>query len=308
MGAAPQVQVDIVDCVLTMTLDRPDRMNAFTPQMMREMTAAFDRADEDDGVRAVIVTGRGERAFCAGVDLAEGGATFDYSGGSPWSDAGSPQRSDGSIDWSHEGVRDGGGLLALRVFRSRKPVIAAVNGVAVGIGATMILPMDFIIASETARFGFVFTQRGIIPEAASSWFLTRRVGISTALDWCISGRMVDAGEARQAGLVRRIAPQAALLGAAHDFARQLSAKSSPVSVALTRTMMWRMLGAADPMQAHRTDSQLMWERGVSADAQEGIAAFLQKRPALFPDKVSQQLNLPEALVDLAWRRPTEGDI
>jgi enoyl-CoA hydratase/carnithine racemase len=301
MTAEAQVAVDIAERLLTITLDRPARMNAFTPQMLREMLAAFDRADADDAIRAVIVTGRGERAFCAGADLADGPAAFDYTVAPIWSDAGSPVRPDGSSDWNHEGVRDGGGLLSLRIFRSRKPVIGAINGAAVGIGATMTLPMDFLIASEGARFGFVFARRGIVPEAASSWFLPRRVGISTALDWSYSGRMVGAAEARAAGLVRLVVSAGGLIDAARSLARDLTDGSAPVSVALTRAMMWRMLGAADPMAAHRIDSRLMWERGASADAAEGVGAFLEKRRPHFNDSVDAAMaDLPAAIADLRW--------
>ena len=194
MNEPEHIRVDVTDHILTITLDRPKAMNAFTAQMMREMVAAFDRADKDDDVRAVIVTGSGDRAFCAGADLSAGGATFDYAKGPRWSDAGSPVGPDGKVDWDHEGIRDGGGLLSLRIFQSTKPVIGAINGAAVGIGATMTLPMDFRLAAEGARFGFVFARRGIVPEAASSWFLPRIVGISTALDWCYSGRLVAAAE------------------------------------------------------------------------------------------------------------------
>ena len=297
-----QIRVDVADRILTITLDRPAVMNAFTAQMMREMIAAFDRADSDDEVRAVIVTGSGDRAFCAGADLSSGGATFDYAKGPRWSDAGSPVRPDGSVDWDHEGIRDGGGLLSLRIFQSRKPVIGAINGAAVGIGATMTLPMDFRLAAESARFGFVFARRGIVPEAASSWFLPRLVGISTALDWCYSGRLVPAAEAKEAGLVRSLHTPEDLLPAAREFARRLTAESAPVSIALTRQMMWRMLGAPSPIDAHRLDSRLVWSRGASADAQEGVASFLEKRPADYPDKVSTDLpHFSPWLDPLDWR-------
>ncbi len=296
-----QTRVDITDGILTITLDRPDAMNAFTAQMMHEMIGAFDRADADDQVRAVIVTGSGERAFCAGADLSAGGATFDYAKGPRWSDAGSPVHADGSVDWDHEGIRDGGGMLSLRIFQSKKPVIGAINGAAVGIGATMTLPMDFRLAADTARYGFVFARRGIVPEAASSWFLPRLVGISTALDWCYSGRLVPAAEAQQAGLVRSVHSAADLLPAARELAHQLTAQSAPVSVALTRQMMWRMLGAASPIEAHRLDSRLVWSRGASADAQEGVASFLEKRAADYPDKVSADLpHFSPWLDELKW--------
>ena len=283
------ILVDVADGILTITLNRPDRMNAFTTTMMHEMVAAFDRADGDDAVRAVIVTGSGDRAFCAGADLAAGGATFDYVGRADQRDDGSPIRADGSVDFSHPGARDTGGRLNLRIFNCRKPVIGAVNGAAVGIGATMLLPMDFRLASTTARFGFVFARRGIVPDGAASWFLPRLVGIETALLWCYSGKVFGAEEALEKKLVRSLHAPQDLLPAARALARELTAESAPVSVAMTRQMLWRMLGAAHPMDAHRLDSRLIWARGGSADAAEGIAAFLEKRPAVFGDAVSAGL-------------------
>ena len=302
-GLVPeQIRIDVADHILTITLDRPEAMNAFTAQMMREMIAAFDRADADDDVRAVIVTGGGERAFCAGADLSGGAETFDYANGERWANTGSPIDADGKVDWDNEGIRDGGGMLALRIFQSKKPVIGAINGAAVGIGATMTLPMDFRLAAEGARFGFVFARLGIVPEAASSWFLPRLVGISTALDWCYSGRLVPAMETKEAGLVRSIHAPADLLPAARELAHRLTAQSAPVSVALTRQMMWRMMGAPSPIDAHRLDSRLVWARGAGADAQEGVAAFLEKRPARFPDQVSTDLpHFSPWLDPLEWR-------
>jgi enoyl-CoA hydratase/carnithine racemase len=276
---------DVADSIFTLTLNRPDRMNAFTPQMMAEMIAAFDIADADDAVRAVIVTGAG-KAFCAGADLAGGGATFDYAQRPDKLEQGSPIRADGSIDYDHPGVRDNGGKLTLRIFACKKPVIGAINGAAVGIGATMQLPMDFRLASESARFGFVFAKRGIVPEAASSWFLPRLVGIGQALEWCYSGRVFGADEALKGGLVRSVYAPDDLLPAARAFAHELTAESAPVSVALTRNMMWRMMGAAHPMDAHRLDSRMIWSRGSSGDTREGVASFLDKRPATFRDRVS----------------------
>lgn len=288
------------DGLMTITLNRPDRMNAFTPQMMQEMCAAFDVADADDAVRAVIVTGAG-RAFCAGADLGSGGATFDYAKRGKGIGVGSPLREDGSVDFDHEGVRDNGGRLALRIFAAKKPVIGAINGAAVGIGATMLLPMDFRLASDTARFGFVFARRGIVPEAASSWFLPRLVGIGQALEWCYSGRVFGADEALKGGLVRSVHAPDDLLSAARAFAHELTAESAPVSIALTRQMMWRMMGAASPMDAHRLDSRLVWSRGASADAKEGVTSFLEKRPATYPDRVSHDLpHFSPWLDDLAW--------
>jgi enoyl-CoA hydratase/carnithine racemase len=279
------ILTDTSDGIFTLTLNRPDRMNAFTPQMMAEMIAAFDLADADDAVRAVIVTGAG-KAFCAGADLAGGGATFDYAKRPDKLEQGSPIRADGSVDYDHPGVRDNGGKLTLRIFACKKPVIGAINGAAVGIGATMMLPMDFRLASDTARFGFVFARRGIVPEAASSWFLPRLVGIGQALEWCYSGRVFGADEALRGGLVRSVHAAGDLLSAARALAHELTAEGAPVSVALTRNMMWRMMGAAHPMEAHRLDSRLIWSRGSSGDAAEGVASFLEKRAATFPGKAS----------------------
>lgn len=288
MNRFETIAVDKAEGLLTITLNRPDRMNAFTPQMMAEMIAALDVADADDDVRAVIVTGAG-RAFCAGADLGAGGATFDYAKrGGRWGQE-NPVRPDGSVDWNSPGIRDGGGKLTLRIFACRKPVIGAINGAAVGIGATMQLPMDFRLASATARFGFVFARRGIVPEAASSWFLPRLVGISQALDWCYSGRVFDADEAMRGGLLRSVHAPDDLIPAARALAHELTADSAPVSVALTRNMMWRMMGAAHPMDAHRLDSRLIWSRGASGDAAEGVAAFLEKRAVRYPDTVSRNV-------------------
>lgn len=283
------IRTDVSDGIFTLTLHRPDRMNAFTAEMMKEMIAAFDMADGDDDVRAIIVTGSGDRAFCAGADLGTGDATFDYAKRADRLEQGSPVREDGSVDFSHPGVRDGGGRVTLRVFNAKKPVIGAINGAAVGIGATMQLPMDFRMASSTARFGFVFARRGIVPEAASSWFLPRLVGISQALDWCYSGRLFGAEEALAGGLIRSIHAPEDLLPAARAFAKELTADSAPVSIGLTRQMMWRMLGAAHPMEAHKLDSRAIWSRGASGDAKEGVSSFLQKRPPIFPDNVSEDM-------------------
>ena len=267
--------------IATITLDRPERMNAFTGQMMADLIAAFDATDADDAVRAVIVTGAG-KAFCAGADLGEGAATFNYARRG----ADGPVRADGSVDWSHEAVRDSGGRLTLRIFASKKPVIGAINGAAVGIGATMLLPMDFRLANEAARFGFVFARRGIVPEAASSWFLPRLVGIGQALEWCYSGKVFGADEALAGGLVRSVHRAEDLLPAAHALGEELTAHSAPVSVALTRRMLWQMLGAAHPMDAHRIDSRAVWLSGGSADAKEGVMSFLEKREPVFSGRVT----------------------
>jgi enoyl-CoA hydratase/carnithine racemase len=280
------ILVDVSDGIFTLTLNRPDRMNAFTGEMMQEMVQALDIADADDAVRAIIVTGAGDRAFCAGADLGAGGGTFDYSKRADRLEHGSPVREDGSVDYSHPGVRDGGGRLTLRIFQCKKPVIGAINGAAVGIGVTMQLAMDFRMASEKARFGFVFAKRGIVPEAASSWFLPRLVGISQALEWCYSGRVFGAAEALEKGLVRSVHAPEDLIPAARALAHELTAESAPVSIALTRQMMWRMMGAAHPMEAHKVDSRAIWSRGASGDAKEGVSSFLEKRTATYPDRVS----------------------
>ncbi len=266
------------DAVAVITLNRPDRLNAFNQQMQQELIAAFDHTDADDGVRAVIVTGAG-RGFCAGADMAAGGTTFDYVA----------HRDKVNLRWEGEVCRDGGGLLTLRIFDSLKPVIAAVNGPAVGIGATMQLAMDIRLASTEARYGFVFARRGLNPEAASSWFLPRLVGVATALEWCYTGRVFPAQEAFDRGLVRSLHAPGDLLPAARALAREIAENAAPVSVALTRQLIWRMAGAGHPMDAHMADSRGIQARGGMADAREGVGAFLEKRPARFSDKVSSDL-------------------
>ncbi|HVJ51930.1 MAG TPA: crotonase/enoyl-CoA hydratase family protein [Aliidongia sp.] len=277
------IRYEIEEQILTVTLNRPDKLNAFTPEMLDELLDAFDRADADDEVRAIIVTGAG-RAFCAGADLSAGAASFDFSGRTDR--AAAPIGDDGQIDYADESVRDGGGRLTLRIFECLKPVIAAVNGPAVGVGATMQLAMDIRLASEDARFGFVFARRGIVPEACSSWFLPRIVGISQALEWVYSGRVFPAKEALDAKLVKQLYPAAELLPAARAIAREIADNTAPISVALSRQMLWRMLGADHPMEAHRIDSRGIYTLGSGADTKEGVAAFLEKRPARFPGKVS----------------------
>jgi enoyl-CoA hydratase/carnithine racemase len=277
-----QITADTAEGVLTITLNRPDRLNAWTPTMGQELMAAFDAADADDGVRAIIVTGAG-RGFCAGADLQAGGATFSQR----------EREGDDPVP------RDGGGRLVLRIFDCTKPVIAAINGPAVGVGATMTLPMDIRLAADEARVGFVFSRRGIVPEACSSWFLPRLVGISRAMEWVSTGRVFSAQEALEGGLVRSLHPQDELLDAARALATEIAQNTAPVSVALARRMMWRMLGAEHPMLAHRADSRGMFYRGRSADAAEGIASFLEKRPAQFPDRVSD--GLPDIMP--AWSAP-----
>jgi len=272
-----QILYEVDDHVLTITLNRPDRLNAFTPTMGRELIEALDAADADDDVRAIVVTGAG-RGFCAGADLEAGGSTFD------WSERHAA---------GEEVPRDGGGRISLRLFECVKPVIAAINGPAVGVGITMTLPMDVRLAAEGAKIGFVFARRGIVPEACSSWFLPRLVGISQAMEWAATGRVFDASEALAGGLVRSVHAPDDVLGAARDLAREIADNSAPVSVALARRMLWTMLGAPHPMEAHRADSRAMFARGRSADAMEGVTSFLEKRPAEFSDRVSD--GLPDIL-------------
>jgi enoyl-CoA hydratase/carnithine racemase len=271
-----QILYEVDERILTLTLNRPDKLNAFTAQMMLEMLDALDRADQDDEVRAIIVTGAG-RGFCAGADLSSGSGTFDAG-----------QR---GADAELESLRDGGGRVTLRLFECTKPLIAAVNGPAVGVGVTMTLPMDVRLASEDARFGFVFARRGIVPEACSSWFLPRVVGISRACEWVYSGRVFPASEAKEGGLVRDVLPAAELLPAARAMAREIADHTSAVSVALSRQMLWRMLGADHPMEAHKVDSRAIRAMGQSPDAHEGVASFLEKRKAEF--KMGPSKDMPE---------------
>jgi enoyl-CoA hydratase/carnithine racemase len=273
------LQYAMEDGVATITLNRPESLNAFNRQMQNDLIAVFDVTDADDAVRAVIVTGAG-RAFCAGADLSAGAETFDYDQRSDWD---SEARTADGVE------RDGGGLVTLRIFESLKPVIAAVNGAAVGVGATMQLAMDLRLASTQARYGFVFARRGITPEAASSWFLPRLVGIQTALEWCFTGRLLPAQEVYERGLVRSVHAPEDLLPAANALAREIADNAAPVSIALTRQMIWRMAGASHPMEAHGADSRAVHARGRSADAREGVASFLEKRPATFVDRVSRDL-------------------
>jgi enoyl-CoA hydratase/carnithine racemase len=264
---------DIDGGIATITLNRPDKLNTLTNELLAELVEAFDRTDADDNVRAVIVTGAG-KAFCAGADLSEAGSLGSNSGGSAPSEA-------------SELARDRGGVIAMRIYDSLKPVIGAINGAAVGVGATIILPMDVRLASEYTNFGFVFVKRGIVPEAASSWFLPRCVGISRATEWCITGRIVAATEALDAGLVRSVHTPGALLPAARAIAHEVVDGNAPVSVALTRQLLWRMMSEPHPMTAHRTDSRAIASRRASADAAEGVASFKEKRPPAFPDRVSE---------------------
>lgn len=269
-----QIIYDVEENILTITLNRPDKLNAFTQKMMVEIIDALDRADADDDVRAIIFTGAG-RGYCAGADLSAGGKTFDFK-----------EREDREYADSQ---RDGGGRVTLRMFESNKPIIGAINGPAVGIGATMQLPMDIRLASEDARFGFVFTRRGVVPEACSSWFLPRVVGISQALEWVYSGRVFDAHEALAGGLVKQVLPADELLPAARAIAKEIADNTSQVSVALCRHMLWKMLGADHPMEAHKIDSRGIRTLGKLPDCQEGVVSFLEKRPPKFPMKVSRDM-------------------
>ncbi len=276
-----EIRYEVEDGVCTVTLHRPDRLNAVTTTMLGELGEAWDRADADDAVRAVIVTGAG-RAFCAGADLGSGGATFNYA------ERKGEIAARGRAETAEE-HRDGGGTVALRIFDMKKPVIAAINGPAVGFGITLTLPMDIRIASSSARIGFVFARRGVVPEACSTWFLPRLVGISQAAEWVYTGRVFSAEEALAGRLVSRVVAPDALLPTARALAREIADNSSAISVTLARQMMWKLLGADHPMDAHLLDSQAMFWTGRSADAREGIAAFLEKRPARFPLRPSADL-------------------
>ena len=268
------IELEIADGIATIWMNRPDKMNAFTELMRYEIIDALDHTDADDDVRAVVFTGRG-RAFCAGADLSSGEGTFSRGGSDIMGRNGVP--------------RDGGGTVSLRIYDSKKPVIGAINGAAVGVGVTMTLPMDIRLASTAAKFGFVFSRRGIVPEAASSWFLPRLVGISQAMEWVASGEVFPAEEAMAGGLVRSVHEPDDLLPTAYALARRLTESSSAVSIAVARKMMWRMLGADHPMAAHKVDSRGILERGRSEDVKEGITSFFEKRAPQFPDKVSDGL-------------------
>jgi enoyl-CoA hydratase/carnithine racemase len=261
------------DHIVTITLNRPDKLNAMTATMYQDLIAAFDRADADDDARVVVVTGEG-RAFCAGADLSHGSAPFD---------ANRRSEDESAAFGTVGGVpRDRGGAVSLRIAAARKPIIAAINGPAVGVGVTMTLPMDIRIASDAARFGFVFARRGLVPEAASSWFLPRVVGISQAMEWVATGRVFAAEEARAGGLVSRVVPSAELLDVAYDIAREIADHTSAVAVGVARQLLWKMLGAANPWEAHYYDSRAIYALGPGEEASEGVAAFLEKRLPDFP--------------------------
>ncbi len=268
------LQYEVKDQILTLTLNRPERMNAFNGTMRRELIEAFDRADADDEVRVIVVTGAG-KAFCAGADLEKGGDTFNRD-----------KRKDPDLD---QNLRDGGGTVSLRIYDCKKPVIAAFNGAAVGVGVTMTLPMDIRLASTQAKFGFVFARRGITMEACSSWFLPRLVGVQQAAEWVYTGRVFSAEEALRGGLIRSIHEPDELLPAAYALAREIADNTSAVSTTLNRQLMWRMLGADHPMEAHKIDSRTIAYMGKSADVKEGVMAFLEKRPARFSMRPSRDL-------------------
>ena len=267
------VRTEVRENSLIIYLSREERMNAFTLTMQQEIVKVLDDAEENDDIKAIIFTGDG-KAYCAGADLSSGGDTFDNRKGR---------------EKTNDVVRDSGGLLTLRLFKCKKPLIAAVNGAAVGIGATMLLPMDTRICSDQARFGFVFAKRGIVPEAASSWFLPRLIGINKALELCYTGKVISAEEAKEIRLVSEILNQDKLIDRALEIAKEFTAESSQISIALTRQMMWRMLGADDPMEAHKIDSRAVFELGQSGEAIEGVNSFLEKRPPTFPGKVSKDM-------------------
>ena len=275
---------DIEDNILTITLNRPDKLNAFNFQMQNDLIKAFDEADKDDNVKAIIVTGAG-RGFCAGADLSAGARTFDFESRDDRSDKQGAVLENGEIDWANPSIRDGGGLVTLRIFDCLKPVISACNGPAVGVGVTMQLAMDIRLASEEARYGFVFARRGLVPEASSSWFLPKIVGISQALEWVYSGKVFPAEEALKGGLVRSIHKADDLLNDAKEIALEITKNCAPVSVALSRQMLWKMAGAEHPMEAHKIDSRGIFARGRMQDAKEGVTSFLEKREANFSDGI-----------------------
>lgn len=277
MSDYSQIKLEKSGRVAMLTLHRPDKMNAFTSTMMEELVAAIDETDADDDVRAVIVTGHGDRAFCAGADLTPEDGAAPFASKAPVDDLSDPI------------VRDGGGRVTLRFFNSKKPLIGACNGVAVGVGATMQLPFDIRLASESARFGFVFARRGIVPEACSSWFLPRLVGMAQAMEWCMTGRVFDAQEALRGGLVRSLHAPGELMDAAHALAGEIAENTSAVSVAMTRAMLWRLGAGGHPMDAHRVDSRAIYTLGKGKDVAEGVASFLEKRPPAFPAKVSEDM-------------------
>ena len=281
------LRYEIEDQVLTLTMNRPERLNAFNSRMQGEFLEALEHADADDEVRAVIVTGEG-RGFCAGADLGKGADTFNYDNQTEEAKA-ERASSEGRREGSNAWLRDGGGLLSLRIYEFNKPIIAAINGPAVGVGVTMTLPMDIRIASTQARMGFVFSRRGIVPEACSSYFLPRIVGVSKALEWAYSGKVFDAEEALKGGLIRSLHEPEDLLPSAREIASEIVENTSAISVTMIRHMMWKMLGADHPMEAHKVDSRGIFHLGRGADAREGVVSFLEKRSPDFTSKPSQDM-------------------
>lgn len=269
-----EVDLRVEGRIATVTMNRPERLNAMNPAMREQLVAVFDEIDADDGVRVVVVTGAG-RGFCAGADVGEGGTTFAY-------------------DEGDVRLRDGGGRIVLRAFDSLKPIIAAVNGPAVGFGASFVLPMDFRLASTTARFGFVAASRGIVPDAVSSWFLPKIVGVPTALDWSLTARLFDADEALRRGLVSSVYEPDRLMDAAYELGQQIAASAAPVSAAVTRRLIWHMAGSDHPMHTHRVDSAAITALGRTTDAAEGVNAWREKRPPVWG--LSAKRDLP----DLPW--------
>ena len=268
-----QIKTIVKNSSLIVQLSRPEKLNTFTETMMREIIDALDLAEQNNEIRSIIFTGDGDK-FCAGADLSSGEDSFDWT---------EKKKSENKV------VRDAGGVLTLRLFKSKKPLIAAINGDAVGIGATMLLPMDIRIASDEARFGFVFAKRGIVPEAASSWFLPRLIGIDNALKLCYSGKVINANEAKEIKLISEVTSEETLISRALELSEEFTAKTSSISIALTRQMMWRMLGADHPMEAHKIDSRAVYELGKSGEASEGIKSFFEKRPPNFPGKLTEDL-------------------
>ncbi|MFV0643545.1 MAG: crotonase/enoyl-CoA hydratase family protein [Sphingomonadaceae bacterium] len=278
---------DVNDRVATLTLNRPDKFNAMNPLMQKEIEDALDLADQDDAVRALIITGAG-KGFCGGADLSSGADIFNKDKKVEGRDV-SARNPDGTFNYSSDAARDGGGKLAMRLFNSLKPVIGAINGAGVGIGASMLLPMDIRIASEKGRLGFVYARRGIVFECCSSWFLPRVVGISKALELSFSGRILSADELKEVGLVSEVTTQENLLPRAQEIAREIADHTAPVSIALMRQMAWRSLGMDHPMEAHKIESRGICTRGASPDAKEGVASFIEKRLPDFPCTVSKDM-------------------
>lgn len=285
MNSYQTLKYEIEEGILTLTLHRPEQLNAFTVTMANELVAAFERASADDAVRAVIVTGAG-RAFCAGMDLSVGNNVFGLDEALRPSLTDLEQRFDDPQIVN--GVRDTGGRVTLSIFACTKPVIGAINGAAVGIGATMTLAMDVRLASEKARIGFVFGKLGIVPEACSSWFLPRIVGISQALEWVLSAEIFDAHEGQRAGLIKSVVPAEHLLEEARRLARRFVEQRSPIATALTRQMMYRNAAQASPVEAHKIESLAMFYSSIG-DGDEGVRAFMEKRAPQFTGRVSNDL-------------------